>query len=146
MVDILGRAGLSVDTDMGMSDEGDPWFVFCRADCGDVIAHFARIDGQFVAASVAVDETYRGANFRQIVERMVKSQPLVLPPAGRGTRLLMHPSVVLTAFVATALAHSERRMPTPCMRLKRNGIMGMPPMPVPRGTPRYPGSIRFAVS
>jgi len=108
VVDILGRAGLAVETDMGMSEEGDPWFVFCRIDTMDVIAHFARIDGQFVAASIAVDETYRGANFRQIVDRMVQSQPLILPPPGRGTRLLLHPSVILTAFVATALAHSEK--------------------------------------
>ncbi|HIJ38342.1 MAG TPA: hypothetical protein HPP80_05525 [Rhodospirillaceae bacterium] len=110
VVDILGRAGLKVETDMGMSDEGDPWFVFCRADTGDVIAHFARIDGQFVAASIAVDQTCKGANFRQIVDQMVQSQPLMLPPPSRGTRLLLHPAVILTAFVATALAHSEKAM------------------------------------
>jgi len=110
VVDLLGRAGLSVATDIGMSDEGDPWFVFCRADNEEVIAHFARIDGIFVAASIAVDETYRGANFRQIVDRMVSSQPLVVPSPGPGSRLLLHPVVLLTAFVATALAHSEKMM------------------------------------
>jgi len=110
VVDLLGRAGLSVATDMGMSDEGDPWFVFCRADNDEVIAHFARIDGVFVAASIAVDETFRGANFRQIVDRMVSSQPLVVPPPRPGSRLLLHPAVLLTAFVATALAHSEKML------------------------------------
>lgn len=116
VVEILGRAGLAVETDMGMSDEGDPWFVFCRGDSGDVIAHFARIDGQFVAASIAVDETYRGANFRQIVDQMVQSQPLMLPPPSRGTRLLLHPAVILTAFVATALAHSEKALAADVLR------------------------------
>lgn len=116
VVDILARAGLATETDMGLSDEGDPWFVFCRADTGDVIAHFARIDGQFVAASVAIDETYKGANFRQIVDQMVRSQPLMLPPPGPGTRLLLHPVVILTAFVATALAHSEKAMAADTMR------------------------------
>ena len=111
VVDLLGRAGLSVVTDMGMSDEGDPWFVFCRADNEEVIAHFARIDGNFVAASIAVDETFRGANFRQIVDRMVSSQPLVVPkPGAGGSRLFLHPAVLLTAFVATALAHSEKML------------------------------------
>lgn len=108
VVDILARAGLATETDMGMSDEGDPWFVFCRADTSDVLAHFARIEGQFVAASTAVADTYKGANFRQIVDSMVRSQPLMLPPPGPGTRPLLQPAVVLTAFVATALAHSER--------------------------------------
>jgi hypothetical protein len=116
VVEILGRAGLAVETDMGMSDEGDPWFVFCRRDSGDVIAHFARIGGNFVAASIAVDETFRGANFRQIVERMVESQPLIVPPPGSGTRLLSHPVVILTAFVATALAHSEKLLASDSMR------------------------------
>ena len=110
VVDLLGRAGLAVTTDMGMSDEGDPWFVFCRVDNEEVIAHFARIDGHFVAASIAVDETFRGANFRQIVDRMVSSQPLVVPKPGPGSRLMMHPAVLLTAFVATALAHSEKML------------------------------------
>ncbi len=108
VVDLLGRAGLSVTTDMGMSDEGDPWFVFCRVDNEEVIAHFARIDGIFVAASIAVDETFRGANFRQIVDRMVSSQPLVMPRPDSGSKLFLHPAVMLTAFVATALAHSEK--------------------------------------
>jgi hypothetical protein len=116
VVEILGRAGLAVETDTGMSDEGDPWFVFCRRDSGEVIAHFARIGGHFVAASIAVDETFRGANFRQIVERMVQSQPLIVPPPGSGTRLLTHPVVVLTAFVAAALAHSEKLLATDSMR------------------------------
>jgi hypothetical protein len=110
VVDLLGRAGLAVATDMGMSDEGDPWFVFCRVDNDEVIAHFARIDGIFVAASIAVDETFRGANFRQIVDRMVSSQPLVMPRPNPGSKLFLHPAVLLTAFVATALAHSEKML------------------------------------
>ena len=110
VVDILARAGLKIETDIGMSDDGDPWLVFCRADTGDVIAHFARIDGQFVAASVAVDQTYRGGNFRQIVDQMVQSQPLMLPLPSRGTSLFLHPAIILTAFVATALAHSNKAM------------------------------------
>lgn len=109
VVDILGRAGVQTFIDMGLSDEGEPWLVVCRSDNGDVLAHFARIDGQFVAASTAIDETFRGANFRQIVDRLARSQPLMVPLAqteGGGARLYMHPSVVLTAFVATALALS----------------------------------------
>jgi len=116
VVDLLGKAGLAVITDMGMSDEGDPWFVFCRADNEEVIAHFARIDGHFIAASIAVDETFRGANFRQIVDSMVSSQPLVVPKSGPGSRLMLHPAVMLTAFVATALAHSEKMLAQEFMR------------------------------
>ena len=45
------QSGLSVTTDRGISDEGDPWFVFCREDNDEVIAHFARIDCEYVVAS-----------------------------------------------------------------------------------------------
>ena len=39
----------TVETDRGVTDEGDPWLVFCDADSGEVLAHFARIGGQHIA-------------------------------------------------------------------------------------------------
>ncbi|MTJ82164.1 MAG: hypothetical protein F8N37_14315 [Telmatospirillum sp.] len=108
VVDLLGKAGLAVETDMGLSDEGEPWFVFCRADNGDVVVHFARIDGQYVAASAVVEQSYRGANFRDIIDQLVRQQPLVMPRATNGASLFLHPAVVLTAFVATALFYAHR--------------------------------------
>ncbi len=107
VVDILGRAGVPIDTDVGLSDEGEPWFVFCRADTGDVIVHFSRIDGQFVAVSAATDAVVRGDNFRRVAERLVNRQPLILPPPSSGQKLFLHPSVVLTALVATTLAQMK---------------------------------------
>jgi hypothetical protein len=47
--DLLRAAGFSADTDHGVTDQGDPWFVFCDAATGDVFAHFARIEGRYVA-------------------------------------------------------------------------------------------------
>ena len=46
-MEILTQAGLETEVDSGITDEGDPWFVFIRPDTGDVVAHFARIDGLF---------------------------------------------------------------------------------------------------
>ena len=39
----------TVEIDRGVTDEGDPWLVFCDADSGEVLAHFARIGGQHIA-------------------------------------------------------------------------------------------------
>ena len=50
-VEILRQAGLETEVDSGVTDEGDPWFVFLRPENGDVIAHFAQINGEFVAVS-----------------------------------------------------------------------------------------------
>lgn len=107
VVDILGRAGVAIDTDMGLSDEGEPWFAFCRADTGDVIVHFSRIDGQFVAVSAATDAVVRGNNFRRVAEALVNRQPLILPAPSSGQKLFLHPSVILTALVATTLAQMK---------------------------------------
>ena len=57
-VDILKQAGLNTDVDSGVTDEGDPWFVFLRPENGDVIAHFAQIDGSFIAVSSLNQEIY----------------------------------------------------------------------------------------
>jgi len=107
VVDVLARAGVEIDTDMGLSDEGEPWFSFCRADTGDVIVHFSRIDGQFVAVSAATDTVVRGGNFRRVAEALVNRQPLILPAPSSGQKLFLHPSVILTALVATTLAQMK---------------------------------------
>jgi hypothetical protein len=107
VVDILGRAGVAIDTDMGLSDEGEPWFAFCRADTGDVIVHFSRIDGQFVAVSATTDTVVRGSNFRRVAETLVNRQPLILPAPSSGQKLFLHPAVILTALVATTLAQMK---------------------------------------
>ncbi|MSP43278.1 MAG: hypothetical protein EXR08_07930, partial [Alphaproteobacteria bacterium] len=107
VVDILGRAGVEIATDMGLSDEGEPWFAFCRADTGDVIVHFSRIDGQFVAVSAATDTVVRGSNFRRVAETLVNRQPLILPAPSSGQKLFLHPAVIITALVVTTLAQMK---------------------------------------
>ena len=96
----LVQAGLLVDTDRGITDENEPWFVFCNADSGEVIIHFARIDGAYVAASGAFDGVLRGRDFRSVVEALLSRHPLVVPQARDNIRL--HPSSLLVALVATA--------------------------------------------
>lgn len=75
----LLQGGLSVTTDRGISDEGDPWFVFCRADNEEVIAHFARIGREYVIISNLHSGVVRGADFRLLIRRMINSHPLMVP-------------------------------------------------------------------
>ena len=99
---ILKQAGLDTLTDAGVTDEGDPWFVFLKPDTGDVIAHFARIDGQFIAVSSFSGEVFKGKDIRQIVDAMVDRHPLIIPQNRDGSRLFLHPTAALTAFLAAA--------------------------------------------
>ena len=97
----LIRSGVSVETDRGLSDEGDPWFIFCRADTDDVIIHFARIDGDYIVASPAFDSCARGRQFRPLIEKLIDSHPLVLPKSKEGGKLFIHPAALLVALVTT---------------------------------------------
>ena len=105
-VSILRHAGLPIVTESGLSDEGDPWTVFLREDTGDVVVHICRIEGQVIAASAASPDIVSGSSFRAVIDRILKSQPLVLPAAQSSGTLFLHPSAVITAFIATAFSWS----------------------------------------
>ena len=99
----LLRAGFSIASEHGLSDEGEPWFVFCRPD-GDALIHFAKIDGSYLIASEALDRPVRGADFRTLIDQIARLHPhlLPIPAAGTGTTLVVHPAALLAALVAAA--------------------------------------------
>ena len=104
----LLQAGLHVETERGLTDEGDPWFVFCHRDEGDTIVHFARIDDQYVVAAPLLPNVLRGTNLREIIQKFVSENPvsIPLPEPGRRDNVLFHPAALLTIFVATVLITS----------------------------------------
>ena len=63
------RAG---DVDLGVTDEGDPWFVFCDAESGDVVAHFARIGGTYLGCAPTLNGALQGRNFAVLIERFLQ--------------------------------------------------------------------------
>jgi collagen type I alpha len=99
----LIRAGLQIGSEQGLSDEADPWFVFCRPD-GDAVMHFARIDGSYVIASDVLDSPMRGSDFRALINEIARRYPelLPIPQDARGTKLSVHPAALLAALVAAA--------------------------------------------
>ena len=97
----LIRANIPIETDRGRSDDGDPWFVFCNANTGEVIVHFARFDGTYVVASPALDNCARGRDFRALIEAQIASHPIVIRKAPGGGKLFIHPAALLIVLVAT---------------------------------------------
>jgi hypothetical protein len=104
--EILRGTGLPVVTESGISDEGDPWTIFLREDTGDVVVHISKIDGYVVAASAASEDVVSGPSFRAVMNRIIRSQPLVLPTTRSADTVYLHPSAIITAFIATALVWS----------------------------------------
>jgi len=96
--DALGQAGIKVDVDRGLSDEGDPWFAFYYPENGDVTANFSRENGYYVVAWAEADgaRTVKGKDFRKLVRELVAA----LAPA-RPRRLYTHPSSILAILVCT---------------------------------------------
>ena len=98
----LSRAGIPIETDRGLSDEGDPWFVFCHAHTGDVVIHFARFDGVYIVASPALNGCVRGHDFRALIEAQIDSHPLVVAkPNNSSVKFLIHPAALLVVLVTT---------------------------------------------
>lgn len=97
----LIRAGIRVGTDRGMSDEDEPWFCFYRSDDGEVVIHFARIDGEYMIAGPAYEEIARGFDFSSLVRNMVARHPLIRR-ADSGGNISIHPAALLVAVVGTA--------------------------------------------
>mgnify|MGYP001437343629 CR=1 FL=1 len=99
---LLDRAGLIVDVDHGLTDEGDPWFVFIRQEGEDVLVHFARVDNEFIAVSSITQELYKGNDIRSVVEKMLNCHPLMLSRDRKSEKLFLHPSAAITAFITAA--------------------------------------------
>lgn len=105
----LVQAGLKIDTERGISDDGDPWFVFCRQD-GEVIVHIARIDGGYLLAGSSYEGIARGPDIGALVRNLISRHPLVQMPGTQGARasnVFLHPAALLVAIVATAFFKSS---------------------------------------
>ncbi|KUO57041.1 MAG: hypothetical protein APF80_14615 [Alphaproteobacteria bacterium BRH_c36] len=102
VADTLRRAGLPIDCEEGQTDEGDPWYAFCNANTGDVIVHFAFIDGQYLAEVSHLGVSFKGNRLVDIVNQFLHSYPVVLPSQqSAATRVWMHPASGFVAFIAT---------------------------------------------
>ena len=96
------QSGVRVSLDRGVTDEGEPWFVFCRAEDDEVIVHFARIDGRYLISAPIFGGTVSGHDFRGLVRDVIERHP-VLRPTRRNENVTLHPSALLVLLVASAL-------------------------------------------
>jgi hypothetical protein len=107
--DALTKSGVGVSADRGLTDEGEPWFVFYRQDNEEVIVHFARIGGQYVVASNFTEAVFRGRSFQTLVRELLDSHPYVFLPKQHSSRstVFLHPATLLAALVVTCYVKSS---------------------------------------
>lgn len=112
---LLTQANVRIETTRGTSDEGDPWFVFCRAD-GEVFVHLARIDGMYVLDSPKLDVVLSGPSFAALIDRFSNAVVLCAPtgnivqlrPFSRNSVVRIHPAAMLAALVWSLYLASDQ--------------------------------------
>ena len=113
---LLSSANVPVETDRGVTDEGDPWFVFCHVN-GEVFIHLCRIDGTYILDSPNVLRPLRGADFNELIadftnqtlpaRRTEEDDERRVIRLERGGKIRLHPSAMLAALIWTLFIAAE---------------------------------------
>ena len=75
----LRSEGVDLVSDHGITDEGEPWFVFCDPETCDILAHFARIGGEYLACVPFRNHTVKGSVLQALLDRFLQSRCIVWP-------------------------------------------------------------------
>lgn len=114
---LLDLAGVANSIDRGLTDEGDPWFLFC--DAGDeVFIHLCRINGVYILDNPGLQTPLRGNDFSDLIEAFMQRKmrgTSETPVSGshkivrleRNRNLFLHPSTMLAALVWTLFLESD---------------------------------------
>lgn len=114
---LLDAAGVRTDIDRGITDEGDPWFIFCDPQ-GEVFIHLCRISGTYLLDSPNVAAPLSGRDFNELIESFTQQKLLnrddqpnlanhrLVRLNGDG-KVFMHPSTMLAALIWTVFLASE---------------------------------------
>ncbi len=103
----LTQANIRLETDRGLTDEGDPWFVFCRTD-GEVLVHISRYDGHYRLCSPGLPNSLVGRSFAELTKSFVRQVPVQVSFQQRGgAKLFVHPAAMLAVIVGTLFAASN---------------------------------------
>lgn len=115
---LLAIAGLSLETERGVTDEGDPWFVFLNQD-GDVFAHFARIGEVYILDSIIQQEIAKAGSLDELISAFAETttpvdsadhtstSATVVPfVALRESKVRLHPGATLAALIWTIYIQS----------------------------------------
>jgi hypothetical protein len=86
------KLGVSVETDHGVTDEGEPWFVICDASSDEVLVHFCRIRRRYVACAPFLESSLSGHVFAELIERLLDrhAAAAALPASTNDDILPMH--------------------------------------------------------
>lgn len=105
VLDLLQRAGIRVDLDRGVTDKNEPWCVFFDPTGDDIFLHIARLNGEYVLVSDAIEIKATGPSFRTVVDQFEDAVGLTVQNnAKRKSNVVVHPaSQLMFSLVAVLL-------------------------------------------
>jgi hypothetical protein len=117
---LLDAAGVICEIDRGLTDEGEPWFVFCQSD-GEVFIHLCRIDGKYILDNPNIERPLSGYDFTDLISDFTNLRTLSAEQSTtqsndathrvvhlkRGGKVRLHPSALLAALVWTLYLSAE---------------------------------------
>jgi collagen type I/II/III/V/XI/XXIV/XXVII alpha len=77
----LRSEGADFVTDHGVTDEGEPWLVFCDPENCEVLVHFARISGEYLACVPFRNHALTGNALHGLIDRFLRSRCIVMTRA-----------------------------------------------------------------
>lgn len=113
---LLIQAGIRLETDRGLTDEDDPWFVFCNPD-GEVFVHLARFDGRYLLDSPGLGAPLCGDDFSALVDMFVRHQAATAPSGnvvrfkpgtGKDGVVRLHPAMMMAALIWSLYLASDQ--------------------------------------
>lgn len=103
---LLLNAGVSVEIERDVSDEGEPWCAFCSEN-GDVVIHVARIDGRYLFDSAALKSPITARSLNECAQRFIDDATLLSPRYDRNFTVRMHPNAMLAGVILTIFLFLE---------------------------------------
>lgn len=104
---LLENVGLHIDVEHGVTDEGDPWCVFCSNGTGEVVIHAACIDGRYMFDSPVLRNPIEGRSFQHCAEKFLDEAMQAIPVVRRRSTLQVHPSALLASVFLTIVLHAQ---------------------------------------
>jgi hypothetical protein len=68
---LVRKLGISIETDYGVTDEGEPWFAICDATSDEVLVHFCRAHERYIACAPFLESSLVGHTFADLIERFL---------------------------------------------------------------------------
>lgn len=111
---LLDAAGVPNTLERGITDEGDPWCIFCTHG-GEVFIHLCRVDNRYTLDSPNLRNPITGVDFADLISEFSDGALAKSPAASRSRviqlqrngKVFLHPSALLAALIWSIYMNSE---------------------------------------